>query len=622
MKRLVSLALSILVAVSVAYGQEQPKPSALMSSRFFPLDQVKPGMRAVGYTVFDGSEPKPFDVEILGVLKGFPNPQQSAILRRLLGTDLEHTGVFQGLSGSPVYIDGKLLGAVAFGYQFAKDPIAGVTPIQQMIDVFERREPGAGSTAPDKPRPVSFSEIAFDERSAAFAAFVKGLNGSGAQPGTSAQAAGAPGGQILMPIATPLAITGVPPEIIARFAPQFQAWGFNPVAGAASAVEIGDLKRSNDDTLKPGSTIVVPLVRGDFSLAAAGTVTYRDGNRIYAFGHPFLSLGVSDFPMNEGSVVTVMSSSAVSFKLTAPAAMVGAVRGDRSTGIYGELGALPRMIPVEINVQTSRGANQTYRFEMISDRVLTPLLLQMTTLATISSTERTMGDSTLQLRGKISLKGQPEIRLENRLSSSLNAAMAAAFAVSTPISALLNSGFSDLSIERISFDVISQDARKTGQLDRLWIDRTEVHQGDKLEVQAFARNESGREYVERISVDIPVDAPVGPLQVVVGDGTSIQASEPKTGVTPKSLGQLVRELNKIRKPDRLYLRLARSENGAVINNEELPSLPPSVLATLGSNRTAGGYTLTRSTTLLEKELPAADFIISGQRTLTVNVVSQ
>jgi hypothetical protein len=280
------------------------------------------------------------------------------------------------------------------------------------------------------------------------------------------------------------------------------------------------------------------------------------------------------------------------------------------------------MIPVEINVQTSRGANQTYRFEMISDRVLTPLLLQMTTLATISSTERMMGDSTLQLRGKISLRGQPEIRLENRLSSSLNAPMAAAFAVSTPISALLNSGFSDLSIERISFDVISQDARKTGQLDRLWIDRAEVHQGDTLEVQAFARNESGREYVERISVEIPSDAPIGPLQIVVGDGSSLQASEPKTGVTPKSLAQLVRELNKIRKPDRLYLRLARSENGAVINNEELPSLPPSVLATLGSNRTAGGYTLTRSTTLLEKELPAADFIISGQRTLTVSVVSQ
>jgi hypothetical protein len=271
-------------------------PKTFGKQPFLPLDQVKPGMRRRLHSLRRlGAET--FDVEILGVLKGFPNPQQSAILTRLLGTTLEHTGVFQGMSGSPVYIDGKLLGAVAFGYQFAKDPIAGVTPIQQMIDVFEQRQPGEGSTGSDKPRPVSFSEIAFDERSPAFAAFVKGLNGANGQLGNSAQAASGPasglGGQILMPIATPLAITGVPPEIIARFAPQFQAWGFNPVAGAASAVEIGDLKRSNDETLKPGSTIVVPLVRGDFSLAAAGTVTYRDGNRIYAFSHPFLSLGVS-----------------------------------------------------------------------------------------------------------------------------------------------------------------------------------------------------------------------------------------------------------------------------------------------------------------------------------------
>jgi hypothetical protein len=301
--------------------------------------------------------------------------------------------------------------------------------------------------------------------------------------------------------------------------------------------------------------------------------------------------------------------------------MVGAVRGDRSTGIYGELGVAPRMIPVEINMRTSRGGNQTYRFEMVSDRFLTPILLQMTTLATISSTERVLGDATLQVRGRIALKGQPEISLENRLSTSVNAPLAAAFSVSQPISALLNSGFSDLAIERVSLEIVSQDARNTGRLDRLWVNRTEVRRGERIEVQAFARTESGGEYVERIGIEIPPDAPLGPLQIIVGDGPSVQATEPRTGFTPKSLGQLVREINRLHKADRLYVRLARTESGAVINNEELPSLPPSVLATLGSDRTAGGYTLTRSTTLLEKELPPADFVISGQRTLTVNVVN-
>ncbi len=616
MKRLATLIfLTALTAINV-FGQSQPnKPQ---KTDFFPIDQVKPGMRAVGYTVVTGSEPKKFELEILGVLKGFPNPQQSAVLSRLLGDEMNHMGVFQGMSGSPVYIDGKLLGAVAFGYMFAKDPIAGITPIQHMIEVFEQK-PGQDQKV-DAPRSVSFSEIVFNENSKEFTDFVKGLNGANS---AGAQAVAAPSGaQVLAPIATPLAITGVPPEVVARFAPLFQSWGFAPVAGVAGASEISELKKADSNTLKPGSTIVVPLVRGDFSLAAAGTVTYRDGNRIYAFGHRFLSLGVSEFPMHEGEVVTVMSSSAVSFKLSVPTAMVGTLRGDRSTGILGELGVAPRMIPVEINLKTSLGENRTYRFDMIADRLLTPLLMQITMLSTITSTERMIGDSTLQIRGRIKLKGQPELGLENRLSSSVNAPMAAAFVTSRPISELLNSGFKDLQFEKLTYDIISRDARNTGQLDRLWINRAEVRRGEKIEIQAFARTEGGGEFVERIPVEIPLDAPIGQLQIIVGDGGSMQAMEPRTGINPKSLDQLVRELNKVRKSDRLYVRLARAGSGAVIKNEEMPSLPPSVLATLGSDRTAGGYTLTRSATIFEKELPPAEFVISGQRTLTVNVVNQ
>src|SRR6266540_4310881 len=252
MKRMVQTLISLIILTAVsalAQSVSQTGQGKQSKTEFFPIDQVKPGMRAVGYTVFSGAEPKKFDLEILGVLKGFPSPQQNAVLSRLLGEELDHTGVFQGMSGSPVYIDGKLLGAVAFGYQFAKEPI-----------------------------------------------------------------------EVMTPIATPLAITGVPPEVIARFAPIFQSWGFAPVAGAGGAAEMSELKQADANTLRPGSTIIVPLVRGDYSLAAAGTVTYRDGARIYAFGHPFLSLGVSEFPMHEGEVVTVMSSSATSFKLSVPTA--------------------------------------------------------------------------------------------------------------------------------------------------------------------------------------------------------------------------------------------------------------------------------------------------------------
>jgi SpoIVB peptidase S55 len=626
MKRMVQTLISLIILTAVsalAQSVSQTGQGKQSKTEFFPIDQVKPGMRAVGYTVFSGAEPKKFDLEILGVLKGFPSPQQNAVLSRLLGEELDHTGVFQGMSGSPVYIDGKLLGAVAFGYQFAKDPIAGITPIQQMIEIFEEKQGGDGkgqrSGQSGQVRQVSFSEISFNENSREFAEFVKSVSGA---PRSGAQAVSAPSsGQVLTPIATPLAITGVPPEVIAKFAPIFQSWGFAPVAGAGGAAEVSELKQADANTLKPGSTIIVPLVRGDYSLAAAGTVTYRDGAHIYAFGHPFLSLGVSEFPMHEGEVVTVMSSAATSFKLSVPTAMVGTLRGDRSTGIYGELGVAPRMIPVEINLKTSRGEDRKYAFDVVADRFLTPLLMQMTMLSTIASTERTIGDSTLQIRGRIKLKGMPDVELENRMSSSFNVPLAAAFATSQPISALLNSGFKDLQFEKLVYDITSRDARSTGQLDRLWINDTDVKPGEKIEIQAFARTEGGGEYVERIPVDIPKDAPIGQLQIIVGDGGSIQALEPRAGFTPKSLDQLVRELNKIRKSDRLYVRLARSESGAVIKNEELPSLPPSVLATLGSDRTIGGYSLTRSATIFEKEIAPAEFVISGQRTLTVNVVN-
>ncbi len=582
---------------------------------FFPVAQVKPGMKAIGYTVFEGREPRKFELELLGVLEGSMNPGQSAVLAKLLGDEFQHIGVFAGMSGSPVYVDGKLLGAVAFGYQFAKDPIAGITPIQDMVDIFEQKAKAAPT---DKPRTVSFSEIALNDDAPAFKTFVEDFTRKAA--GASAVSA-AHAGQMLKPIATPLSIAGVPPEVLEKFAPQFQALGFYPVAGMAGAAPISELKKSDANTLKPGSTIVVPLIRGDFSISAAGTVTWRDGNKIYAFGHPFLSIGVSDFPMNEGEVITVMPSQANSFKLSYPTATVGVISGDRSTGIYGELGKTAQMLPVELNLRTSRGELKPYKFDMVVDRFLTPILMQMTVMAVLGGSERTIGDSTLQISQRLSVKGQPDIVLENRLSTSMNAPMAAAFAAGQPLSALLNSGFSDCQLTGIKLDIVSRDARTRGALDRLWINQTEVKRGQTIEIQAFARKEDGSEYLERIPVTIPADAPLGSLQISVGDGAAIQREEPRTGFTPKTTAQLVRELNKIRKADRLYVRLSRTSGGAVINNEELPNLPPSVLATLGSDRTAGGYATTRTATVLEKELAPAEFVITGLRTFSVTVVN-
>ncbi|NOT63655.1 MAG: hypothetical protein HOP19_25870, partial [Acidobacteria bacterium] len=418
----------LLLAFTVA-AFAQAKPSA---DNFFPVEQVKPGMKAIGYTVFEGREPRKFELELLGVLTGAMNPGQSAVLVKLLGEEFQHIGVFAGMSGSPVYVDGKLLGAVAFGYQFSKDAIGGVTPIKDMVDIFEQKEKAAPT---NQPRSISFSEIALNDDAPEFKTFVEDFTRKAAGAVAASNAGGVPA---LKRLATPLAITGVAPEVIAKFAPQFQALGFYPVAGMAGAAPISEMKKSDANTLKPGSTIVVPLIRGDFSISAAGTVTWRDGNKIYAFGHPFLSIGVSDFPMNEGEVITVLPSQANSFKIAYPTAQVGAMLGDRSTAIYGELGKTAQMLPVELNLRTSRGELKPYKFDMVVDRFLTPILMQMTVMAVLGGSERTIGDSTLQIRQQLSVKGQPDITLENRLSTSMNAPMAAALAAGQPLSALLN----------------------------------------------------------------------------------------------------------------------------------------------------------------------------------------
>ncbi|MDQ3819026.1 MAG: hypothetical protein M3362_15305, partial [Acidobacteriota bacterium] len=284
-----------LMCVSVSAQKQAASASVSADARLFPLEEVKPGMKGVARTVFKGSEPEEFGVEILGVLPGFPGPHQSAIIARLTGDNALRTGVFGGMSGSPVYIDGRLVGAIAFSFPFSKEPIAGITPIKQMIDIFER---GAARTTGDaqESRAFSFTELASAE-----------LKPNLPKPAVTGAPLIAPVasnsplvsllGQQLQPIATPVVFGGISQEALSLYAPQLQANGLLPVSGVGGAAAITPLAPVTDKTLAPGTSVSVQLVRGDYSVAAAGTVTFRDGDRIYAFGHPFLSLGASDMPM-------------------------------------------------------------------------------------------------------------------------------------------------------------------------------------------------------------------------------------------------------------------------------------------------------------------------------------
>jgi hypothetical protein len=571
-------------------------------------------MKGVARTVFSGTEPQDFGVEILGVLNGYTGPRQSTIIARLSGSNVDRTAVFAGMSGSPVFIDDKLVGAIAYSFPFAKEPICGITPIRQMIDIFEQQEKKPKTT---EARSISFSSLAkadwkpsLPKQSVAATSLIA--------PVASTSALAPLMGQQIQPIATPVVFSGIKQETLSLFTNQLTESGLLPVSGVGGAAPITPLESFNDNTLLPGSSVTVQLARGDYSIAAAGTVTYRDGQRIYAFGHPFLSLGSADMPMTESSVVIVIPNAYNSFKLAVPGRMVGAISQDRATGVFGELGHAPKMIPVKLNLHTSRGQDEQFSYELVSDEFLTPLLLNLTVFNSIAARERSIGEATISVDGSIAVSGQSPIAIQRRFSSG-NAALLAAGSIATPAAALLGSGFDNVNIKSITLNVVSSEEKNAATLERISLDRTEVGRGENVEIQAYVRTDSGKQFVERIPVQIPADAPSGQLMIMVGDGATLQESSSAKSFVPRELGQLVEAINKTKKNDRLYLRLLRPAPGVVIGSNELPNLPPSMVATLNNERTSGGYTPLLLSPVYERELPPAEFVISGQQVIAVTV---
>jgi hypothetical protein len=580
-----------------------------------PLSELKEGMHGTARTVFRGDKPEDFSVEILGILPGAVGPKQDLIIGRLLnGGPAERTAVFAGMSGSPVYIDGKLIGAISYSFPFAKEPICGITPIEQMVAIFEKK--ASSKALSTEPRAFSFAELA----SSIWSPDLPG--GFVPKPATSNTAdpkMAAVSGQSFQPIATPLTFSGFSQAALDLYGPQLMQAGLLPVSAAGGAAAISPMKKSDADTLAGGASVSMELARGDYSLAASGTVTMRDGDKIYAFGHPFLGLGVSSLPMAESHVVTVVPNLSNSFKLAVPDSMVGAMTQDRATGVFGQLGQAPKMIPVHINLQTSRGQSKSLDVEVINDDFLTPLLLNISLYNSLIADERSMGDATIELTGEIDVDGNEPIKLDRRLTGP-QAAQLAAGSVAVPVSALLRSRFDDINIHGIKIDLRSIDGSRAANLERLSVDKSQAKPGETLEVQAFARTTSGKVFVERIPVTIPADTPPGAIAITVGDGGTIQQNAPIQQFVPKSAAELIGTINKLKMPDRLYVQAARTTSGALIGVNEMPNLPPSMLATLNNDRTTGAYKPYLQTVIADRELPPADFVISGQQTLTIQVI--
>ncbi len=611
-----AFSLSICAQTQAVNVKSKANSATVSKTQFLPLTEVREGMKGTARTVFRGSESEEFQVEILGVVPGAVGPKQDMIVGKLSGGGADRTHVFAGMSGSPVYIDGKLVGAIAYSFPFSKEPICGITPIEQMLNIFEQNQNYKQKA--QEPRTVSFAELAattwkpeLPKNAIVQSSLLSGASGNPALMQVV--------GQTFQPIATPITFNGFSQQTLNVFESQLLSVGLLPIAAVGGAAKMTPMKTADENTLVGGDSVSMQLTRGDYSMAAAGTVTYRDGDKIYAFGHPFLSLGTSDLPMSESSVVIVIPNVNNSFKLAVPDAMVGTMTQDRATGVFGKLGQAPKMIPVKVNLETSRGQKETFNFEVAKDDFLTPLLINIAVYNAIVANERGIGDSMITLSGEIKVKNQPSIKLANRFAGA-QASQFASLSVALPVNTLLRSRFDDLEIGEITMNLTSDDGNKTGTIERIALDRTQIRAGETFEIQAFVRTNSNKIFVQKIPVKIPLDTPEGALSVTIADGTTIQQNSAIQQFVPKDLGELIGTINRVKKSDRLYVQISRTTNGAIIGANEMPNLPPSVLATLNNDRTAGGVKPTVQTIVGEQEIAPADFIIFGQQTLAIQVI--
>jgi hypothetical protein len=583
------------------------------------IADIRPGMTGIGHTVFDGTHVEPFKVNIIGVLENVIGTHRNLILARLEGGPLANTGVIAGMSGSPVYIDGKLIGAVSYSLgSFPKEPIAGITPIAEMTD----------SAAVTDIRPAGAKvHLEFPlTRDGLTAAFRKALNWNrpfADRPGdtqfTGVSALGLSGdqlGTLMRPIATPLAMSGFDPEVADLLGSAFRDQGFIPSGAAAGGARIGEMAYTGP--LKPGDAVGVMLVGGDLQLGATGTVTHIDGDHVYAFGHPMYNLGPTEFPMTRAYVYTVLPSLFSSMKLSSVGEVIGTVVQDRATAIGGRLGPGPRMIPVKLTLESKRAPNRTFQFNVVNDQLLGPLMAYASVLNTLNGYERQFGATTFQIKGTARVKQHEAIEFNNLISGDQAAMSAAAYLVA-PITYLLANDYEKVDLEGVDVTIGTTEEPKTATLERVWLDDPRPRAGKSVPLKVLFRTYRGDDIVRTLPIDIPANA-TGSLSVLVSDGARLGQAEQREARTaqPRSVDLVIKSLNKARRNNTLYVKLLGSNAGAVVNGETLSSLPPSVLGVLEADRNGGTFNPLHNATLGEWQLPT-EHAVSGARTVTITV---
>jgi hypothetical protein len=587
-------------------------------SRTFPVDELKAGMVGIGRTVFEGDRLDEFKVHIIGVLRNVIGTRRNLILARLEGGPLANTGVIAGMSGSPVYIDGRLVGAVSYSLgQFSKEPIAGITPIDEMTEAATFAGPRRQAARVELQMPLTPESLAASLRQAF--SWVRPFADSPSDVqvfGDSSINAGI--GTLLRPIATPMTFGGFDSAVIDPVAAAFRDQGFVPVMAGSAAQSNGTA--AGAPPLQPGDPIGVALMSGDLQLGATGTVTDVDGDRVYAFGHPFYGLGPTAFPMTRAHVLTVLPSLANSMKIASTGEVIGTVQQDRATTIAGTLGPGPALIPVRISLTSERGTKKTFNMAMVNDQLFTPLLAYLSIVNTLSSYERQNGAASYAIRGTASVKNHGQVAFEDLFSGD-QPSQGAATAVVAPINFLLRNAFEDVELEGLNLEIDASEQPRSATLERVWIDGAKPKAGASVDLKMLLRTYRGEEFTRTLPVAIPASA-TGALSIMVTDGVRLSQWEARElQVQPlqtRGLPQMIQVLNNARKNNRLYVRLLGRDGGAVVKGESLSSLPPSVLAVLESDRNGGSFRPLQNAVLGEWDI-ATDLAVTGSRTLTLSI---
>jgi hypothetical protein len=552
------------------------------SNETLPLSQVRPGMQGYAYTIFAGDQVEKFDLEVIGVLDNFLGPRQSIILVQLKGPKVEHTGVVAGMSGSPVYLDGKLAGALSLKLGiFTKEPIAGVTPIQDVLN------------PPSQPAAAN-AQAAVQQL---------GL------PSEASTRTGLPSGSALEPIETPLVFSGFPPAALQQFANQLQGYGFVAAQGGTAS------PRADDGRLVAGDMAGMVLVQGDASINSACTVTAVQADRVYLCGHPFLSLGDIQIPMARSRVVTTLSSELASTKIVNVGGSIGTITGDHLTAVTGKLGAPPAMIPMDLTLQVS-GAEpakqKTLHFEIVNHPKLTPLLVALTTFSGLTQNSLYGEGTTLHLSGEIRLQGHAPVQIENTFApgDSLSPdGLPIALTMQNIFGRLFVNTFEPAKVDRITLRVESVAGRKSFTIESAWLEKGEAAPGETLRVRVLLRPYRGAARVVETTLRVPEQIARGTtLRILVSDADLLNRASrgfafAGPGSGPNGLDQLIALLNRERRNDRLYVGLFSPAPTLLWDDKELPNIPLSQINVVDGRPTPGSVQVLRESLASEASIP-------------------